>query len=45
MSSMGAEDVERQRLNVFRMEMMGKRPSRCGGTKTLKDAADAAFGA
>ena len=43
---MGAEDVERQRLNVFRMEMMGA-TVHAGetGTKTLKDAVDAAFGA
>ena len=43
---MGAEDVERQRLNVFRMEMMGATVhavETC--TKTLKDAVDAAFGA
>lgn len=43
---MGAEDVERQRLNVFRMEMMGATVHSVGtGTKTLKDAVDAAFGA
>lgn len=43
---MGAEDVERQRLNVFRMEMMGARVHAVEtGTKTLKDAVDAAFGA
>ncbi|MFK8242744.1 MULTISPECIES: tryptophan synthase subunit beta [unclassified Facklamia] len=43
---MGAEDVERQRLNVFRMEMMGARVHSVEtGTKTLKDAVDAAFGA
>jgi tryptophan synthase beta chain len=36
---MGAEDVERQMLNVFRMELMGARvvPVR-GGGRTLKDA-------
>ncbi|WP_293883153.1 tryptophan synthase subunit beta [Streptococcus sp. A12] len=43
---MGAEDVERQRLNVFRMEMMGATVHAIEtGTKTLKDAVDAAFGA
>ena len=35
---MGAEDVERQRLNVFRMEMMGATVHAVEtGTKTLKD--------
>ena len=43
---MGAEDVERQRLKVFRMEMMGATVHAVEtGTKTLKDAVDAAFGA
>ena len=43
---MGTEDVERQRLNVFRMEMMGATVHAVEtGTKTLKDAVDAAFGA
>ena len=43
---MGAEDVERQRLNVFRMEMMGTTVHAVEtGTRTLKDAVDAAFGA
>lgn len=43
---MGAEDVERQRLNVFRMEMMGARVHAVTeGTQTLKEAVDAAFGA
>ena len=43
---MGAEDVERQRLNVFRMEMMGATVHAVEtGTKTLKDAVDGAFGA
>ena len=43
---MGAEDVERQRLNVFRMEMMGATVHAVEtGTGTLKDAVDAAFGA
>jgi tryptophan synthase beta chain len=41
---MGAEDVERQRLNVFRMELMGARvvPVESGG-KTLKDAINEAL--
>ena len=43
---MGAEDVERQRFNVFRMEMMGATVHAVEtGTRTLKDAVDAAFGA
>ncbi|HFU3704650.1 TPA: tryptophan synthase subunit beta [Streptococcus suis] len=43
---MGAEDVKRQRLNVFRMEMMGARVRAVtDGTQTLKEAVDAAFGA
>ena len=43
---MGAEDVKRQRLNVFRMEMMGARVHVVAeGTATLKEAVDAAFGA
>lgn len=43
---MGAEDVKRQRLNVFRMEMMGATVHAVEtGTRTLKDAVDAAFGA
>ena len=43
---MGAEDVERQRLNVFRMEMMGATVHAVEtGTRSLKDAVDAAFGA
>ena len=43
---MGAEDVKRQRLNVFRMEMMGaKVHAVTEGTATLKEAVDAAFGA
>lgn len=41
---MGAEDVERQKLNVFRMEMLGaKVHSVTQGTGTLKDAVDATF--
>ncbi|MFC3928445.1 tryptophan synthase subunit beta [Streptococcus caprae] len=43
---MGAEDVRRQRLNVFRMEMMGATVHAVEeGTQTLKEAVDAAFGA
>ncbi|HEM5423089.1 TPA: tryptophan synthase subunit beta [Streptococcus suis] len=43
---MGAEDVKRQRLNVFRMEMMGARVHAVtDGTQTLKEAVDTAFGA
>jgi tryptophan synthase beta chain len=41
---MGAEDVERQALNVFRMELMGARviPVEIGG-RTLKDAINEAL--
>ena len=41
---MGAEDVDRQRLNVFRMELMGARvvPVESGG-RTLKDAINEAL--
>jgi tryptophan synthase beta chain len=41
---MGADDVERQRLNVFRMELMGARvvPVERGG-RTLKDAINEAL--
>lgn len=41
---MGAEDVERQRLNVFRMELMGAEvvPVTSGG-RTLKDAINEAL--
>jgi tryptophan synthase beta chain len=41
---MGAEDVERQRLNVFRMELMGAEvvPVESGG-RTLKDAINEAL--
>jgi tryptophan synthase beta chain len=41
---MGAEDVERQRLNVFRMELMGAEvvPVTTGG-RTLKDAINEAL--
>ncbi|QPK93851.1 tryptophan synthase subunit beta [Actinomyces sp. zg-332] len=43
---MGAEDVERQKLNVFRMEMLGATVHAVeDGTRTLKDAVNAAFGA
>ncbi len=36
---MGAEDIERQRLNVFRMELLGARVvSVDSGSRTLKDA-------
>src|SRR3954470_3463927 len=41
---MGADDVERQRLNVFRMDLMGARvvPVESGG-RTLKDAINEAL--
>jgi len=41
---MGAEDIERQQLNVFRMELMGARvvPVESGG-RTLKDAINEAL--
>ncbi|WP_461209764.1 tryptophan synthase subunit beta [Desulfocurvus sp. DL9XJH121] len=43
---MGAEDMERQKLNVFRMRMMGAevRPA-MSGQRTLKEAVDEALGA
>ncbi|GAJ25689.1 tryptophan synthase beta chain [Liquorilactobacillus sucicola DSM 21376 = JCM 15457] len=42
---MGAEDVKRQKLNVFRMELMGATVnSVTAGTATLKNAVDAALG-
>ncbi|ABB36880.1 Tryptophan synthase beta chain [Oleidesulfovibrio alaskensis G20] len=43
---MGAEDVERQKLNVFRMQMMGARvvPA-TSGQQTLKEAVDEALAA
>lgn len=42
---MGAEDMKRQRLNVFRMELLGaKVVAATGGRQTLKDAVDAALG-
>ena len=41
---MGAEDVRRQALNVFRMELLGARVvSVTAGTATLKDAINEAF--
>ena len=41
---MGEEDIERQRLNVFRMELLGAKvvPVR-SGSRTLKDAANEAL--
>lgn len=42
---MGEEDTRRQSLNVFRMELLGaKVVSVTSGTRTLKDAVDAALG-
>ncbi|EHN58870.1 tryptophan synthase subunit beta [Oenococcus kitaharae] len=42
---MGAMDMQRQKLNVFRMEMMGATVhSVSAGTATLKNAVDAALG-
>jgi tryptophan synthase beta chain len=41
---MGQEDIERQALNVFRMEMLGARVvAVTSGTKTLKDATNEAL--
>ena len=41
---MGTEDVERQKLNVFRMELLGARVRPVDtGSKTLKDAINEAF--
>lgn len=41
---MGAEDIERQSLNVFRMEMLGARvQSVTSGSATLKDATNEAI--
>lgn len=41
---MGSEDVERQKLNVFRMDLLGaKVHSVHSGSKTLKDAINEAF--
>ncbi|MCL2052081.1 MAG: tryptophan synthase subunit beta [Lachnospiraceae bacterium] len=39
---MGSEDMERQALNVYRMELLGAKVNRVtSGTKTLKDAVSA----
>jgi tryptophan synthase beta chain len=41
---MGEEDVERQRLNVFRMKLLGAKVTPVGsGTRTLKDALNEAM--
>lgn len=41
---MGSEDVERQRMNVFRMRLLGAKVIPVeGGTKTLKDAINEAL--
>ncbi|MDG6928589.1 MAG: tryptophan synthase subunit beta [Nitrososphaerota archaeon] len=41
---MGTEDMERQRLNVFRMELLGAKVNPVdGGSKTLKDAINEAL--
>jgi tryptophan synthase beta chain len=41
---MGAEDMERQRLNVYRMELLGARVVAVNsGTRTLKDATNEAL--
>ncbi|MBI2834644.1 MAG: tryptophan synthase subunit beta [Acidobacteria bacterium] len=41
---MGADDMERQALNVFRMELLGARVRRVeGGSRTLKDAINEAM--
>ncbi|GIX07918.1 MAG: tryptophan synthase beta chain 1 [Candidatus Poribacteria bacterium] len=41
---MGAEDVERQALNVFRMRLLGAKVTPVtSGTRTLKDATNEAF--
>lgn len=41
---MGAKDMERQKLNVFRMELMGANVRKVdAGTKTLKDATSEAI--
>ncbi|MBX7244684.1 MAG: tryptophan synthase subunit beta [Candidatus Sumerlaeaceae bacterium] len=41
---MGAEDIERQKLNVFRMELLGAKViSVTSGTSTLKDATNEAM--
>jgi len=42
---MGAQDMKRQSLNVFRMELLGAKViAATGGRQTLKDAVDAALG-
>lgn len=41
---MGSEDIERQRLNVFRMRLLGAKVNPVeSGSKTLKDAMNEAF--
>ena len=41
---MGSEDIERQRLNVFRMRLLGARVNSVeSGSRTLKDAMNEAF--
>lgn len=41
---MGAKDIERQKLNVFRMELLGARVTSVKeGNQTLKEAVDRAF--
>src|SRR5712691_2730359 len=41
---MGSEDIERQKLNVFRMKLMGARVHTVdAGSRTLKDAMNEAF--
>jgi tryptophan synthase beta chain len=41
---MGTEDIERQRLNVFRMKLLGAKVNPVSsGSKTLKDAMNEAF--
>jgi tryptophan synthase beta chain len=41
---MGSEDIERQKLNVFRMELLGARVIEVtSGTRTLKDATNEAM--
>lgn len=41
---MGAKDTERQKLNVFRMELLGAKVNGVtSGNQTLKEAVDAAF--
>jgi tryptophan synthase beta chain len=41
---MGSEDIERQRLNVFRMRLLGAKVNSVeSGSKTLKDAMNEAF--